>query len=64
MNVNFVILIENGYVLHACCEGDVLRDTTIGNEKVVEGTQNDFLNLHRIGTMMHLNFSRSEQPYD
>jgi hypothetical protein len=46
MNVNFVILIENGYVLHDCCEGDVLRDTTIGNEKVVEGTQNDFLNLH------------------
>jgi hypothetical protein len=25
-NVNSVILIENEYVLHDCCEGDVLRE--------------------------------------
>jgi hypothetical protein len=28
MNVNYVILIENGYVLHDCWKGDVLRETT------------------------------------
>jgi hypothetical protein len=27
MNVNFVILIENGYVFHGCWKGDVLRET-------------------------------------
>jgi hypothetical protein len=40
INVNFVILIEIGYVLHGCYEEDVLRETTIDNEKVVEGTRN------------------------
>jgi hypothetical protein len=39
MNVNFVILIDNGYVLHDYCEGDVLRETTMAIEKVVEGTR-------------------------
>jgi hypothetical protein len=28
MNVNYVILIENGYVLYDCRKGDVLRETT------------------------------------
>jgi hypothetical protein len=52
MNVNFFILIENGYILHECCEGDVLRETMIANEKVVEGTQNGYVNLHRTSTML------------
>jgi hypothetical protein len=46
MNVNYVILIENGYVFHDLCEGDVLRETMIANEKVVEETQNGCVNLH------------------
>jgi hypothetical protein len=54
MNVNSVILIDNGYVLHDCCEGDVLRETTMANEKVVEGTQNGCVNLHRTSTMLDL----------
>ena len=54
MNVNSIILIENGYVLHECCEGDVLRGTMIANEKVVEGTQNGCVNLHRTSTMLDL----------
>jgi hypothetical protein len=27
MNVNYVILIENGYVWHGCLKGDLLRET-------------------------------------
>jgi hypothetical protein len=46
MNVNYVILIENGYVFHDLCEGDVLRETMIANEKVVEETQNGCVSLH------------------
>jgi hypothetical protein len=54
MNVNYVILIKNRYMLHECFEGDVLRGTTISNEKVVEGTQNGCVNLHRTSTMLDL----------
>ena len=54
MNVNHVILIDNGYVLHDCCEGDVVRETTIANEKVVEGTRNGYVNLYRTSTMLDL----------
>ena len=64
MNVNSVILIENGYIFHDLCEGDVLRETMIANEKVAEGTQNGCVNLHRTSTMLDLNCSRSEQPSD
>ena len=40
MNVNYVILIENGYVLHDCWKGDVIRETMNAMKEMVEGTGN------------------------
>jgi hypothetical protein len=54
MNVNFVILIENGYVLHDCWKGDVLRETTNAMKEMVEGTRNGCVNLHRTSTLLDL----------
>jgi hypothetical protein len=54
MNVNSVILIENGYVLHDCWKGDVLRETTNAMKEMVEGTRNGCVNLHRTSTLLDL----------
>jgi hypothetical protein len=54
MNVNYVILIENGYVLHDCWKGDVLRETTNAMKEMVEGTRNGCVNLHRTSTLLDL----------
>jgi hypothetical protein len=54
MNVNFVILIENEYVLHDCWKGDVLRETTNARKEMVEGTRNGCINLHRTSTLLDL----------
>jgi hypothetical protein len=54
MNVNSVILIENGYVLHNCWKGDVLRRDHEFYEKVVEGTKNGCVKIHRTSTLLYL----------
>jgi hypothetical protein len=54
MNVNYVILIENGYVLHDCWKGDVLIRDHGCYEKVVEGTMNGCINLPRTSTLLDL----------
>jgi hypothetical protein len=55
MNVNFVILIENGYMLHACWKGDVLRETTMNVMKeMVEGTRNGCVKLHQTSNFLDL----------
>jgi hypothetical protein len=52
MNVNYVILIENGYVLHGYKKGDVLRRYHECYENMVEGTHNGCVNLHRSSTLL------------
>ena len=64
MNVNSIILIENGYVLHDCLKGDVIRETTNAMKEMVEGTRNGCVNLHQTSTLLDLNYSGSEQPSD
>jgi hypothetical protein len=54
MNVNYVILIENGYVLHDCWKGGVLRETMNVMKEMVEGTRNGCVNLHRTNTLLDL----------
>ena len=54
MNVNSVILIENGYVLHDCRKEDVLRETTNAMKEMVKVTRNDCVNLHKTSTLLDL----------
>ena len=54
MNVYYVNLIENGYVLHDCWKGDLLRETTNAMKNMVEGTMNGCVNLHRTNTLLDL----------
>jgi hypothetical protein len=51
-------------VLHDCWEGDVLKETTMANEKVVEGTQNGCVNFHRTSTLLVFTCSRPKQLSD
>jgi hypothetical protein len=46
INVNFVILIENGYVLQDYWKGDVLRHTANTMKEMVEERRNGFVSLH------------------
>jgi hypothetical protein len=41
-------------MFHDFWEGDVLKETTIYNEKVVEGARSGCINFHRASTMMVL----------
>jgi hypothetical protein len=38
-------------MLHDCWEGDVLKETTFANEKVVEGAHSGCINFHQANTM-------------
>jgi hypothetical protein len=62
MNVNYVILIENEYVLHDCWKGDVLRETTNAMKEMVEGTRNGCVNLHRTSTLLDLIAQDQKNP--
>jgi hypothetical protein len=52
------------YVLHDYWEWDVLKETTMDNEKVVEGTQNGCVNFHRTSTLLVFTCLRPKQLSD
>ena len=62
MNVNYVILIENGYVLHDCWKRVCAKKDHEMLWKVVEGTRNGCVNLHRTSTMLELFFLDKNNP--